>query len=171
MSLRKFVIAGTVISLMLVSACGFRPMYGDGRDSAAAANYKNIAIDNIPDRDGLYLRNMLLDRMATDPNGGTAYTLRVKDLKKTVTNASLRKDATFTRGEMEMDGTLELVDNSTGQVVLTRPVRSVGGYNLLDNQFATLVSEQTLTQRLLEEMSDSIMTEVSLYFTRKADPS
>lgn len=162
--------AALMLALVLATAsCGFKPMYGEGRKSAAAADYKNISIDNIPDRDGQYLRNMLLDRLAADAGGGSAYTLKVVDLKKTVTDASLRKDATYTRGEMEIDATLELIDNSTGQIVLKRPLRSVGSYNLLDNQFATIVSEQTVTENALNEMSDSIVTEISLYFTRKAD--
>jgi hypothetical protein len=50
-------------------------------------------------------------------------------------------------------------------------VRSVGGYNQLDNQFATLVSRESVGDHMLEELSDSIVTEVALYFTRSRQPA
>lgn len=154
--------------LLLLSGCGFEPVHGAGASKAAATHYRDITVDNIPDRDGQALRNQLIDRLGAAGAGGagqSAYTLRIKDLNKFVTNAALRKDATFTRGEMQITGTVELVDNATGNVVLTRNVRSVGGFNLLDNQFATMVSEQSVTEKILAEMGDNIMTEVDLYFS------
>ena len=51
--------------------------------------------------------------------------------------------------------------------MLTRDIRSVGSYNELDNQFATLVSSQSLAGHMLEELSDDVVTEINLYFSRQ----
>jgi LPS-assembly lipoprotein len=133
-----------------------------------AAYYSDIFIDNLPDRDGQHLKNALIDRIYTDgrPTSGARYILRIPDFKKDIVNMGIRKDATYTRAEMRFTGTLQLVDSGTGKPVLERHLRAVGGYNLLDNQFATMVSEESVAQNLLDEYADSIVTEINLHFRR-----
>ena len=159
--------AVTAAILLTVSGCGFHAMYGDKSDAATAANYSNITIDPIPDRDGQYLRNQLIDRMYLDGRPGlTPYTLKVAPVKTLTTNIGIRKDATSTRAMAEVDTTMQLIENNTGKVLLQRDVRATGGYNLLDNQFATIVSRQSVDEHMLEELADDIVTEVGLYFHR-----
>ncbi len=149
-------------ALLSLTACGFQPMYGE--NAKKTTQTERISIDNIPDRDGQYLRNALIDRIGTD--GEARYSLSVEKLNKQVTDMALRRDATYTRGQMEIDADIVLVDRQTGQTVLTRHVHSFGGYNELDNQFATKVSEQAQTESMLQDLSASIVTEIDLYFTR-----
>lgn len=153
--------------VVLLSACGFTPMYGGQDGASIVAESQNVEIDNIPDRDGQQLRNLLIDRLYTN---GTprepAYILKVTELKRTIDNIGIRKDATATRGEMMITAKVRLVDRNTGSIVLEREMKASGAYNLLDNQFATLVSKESLTDHVLGELSDSIATELGLYFNR-----
>ena len=149
-------------ALLSLAACGFQPMYGDAAKKTTQT--ERISIEDIPDRDGQYLRNALLDRIGTD--GESRYSLSVDKMTKKVTDMALRRDATYTRGQMEIGADITLVDRQTGQTVLTRHVHSFGGYNELDNQFATNVSEQAQTENMLQDLASSIITEVDLYFTR-----
>lgn len=152
----------------LLAGCGFQPMYGKQSGSQTVQDvHRNIRIENIPDRDGQYLRNMLLDRLNDDGRPADArYVLEVAPLQKEILNQLVRKDATYTRALMKISTTIRLVDTVTGKPVLERKLLSSGSYNLLDNQFATVVSRDSMTDNLLREMSDNIVTAVNLHFTK-----
>lgn len=152
---------------LALAGCGFKPLYGGHATGAQTVMSSEVEIGNIPDREGQRLRNLLIDRMYLDGRPASApYLLTVSPLKATLTNLGIRKDATSTRAMLEVTATMLLTDRATGAVVLERQVRSVGGYNQLDNQFATLVSRESVNDLMLEEMSDTIVTEVALYFSR-----
>lgn len=153
---------------LLLPACGFQPMYGKkAGGQTVAAVHQSIRIENIPDRDGQYLRNMLLDRLNDDGRPADArYVLEVSPLKKDIINQLVRKDATYTRALMKISAEVRLVDTVYGKTVMERKFLSSGSYNLLDNQFATIVSRDSMTDNLLREMSDNIVTAINLHFTK-----
>jgi len=153
---------------LLLPSCGFQPMYGKhAGGQTVAAMHQNIRIENIPDRDGQFLRNMLLDRLNDDGRPADArYVLEVAPLKKEIVNQLVTKDATYTRALMKISTEVRLVDTVYGKTVLERRFLSSGSYNLLDNQFATIVSRDSMTDNLLREMSDNMLTAINLYFTK-----
>jgi LPS-assembly lipoprotein len=158
-----------VISLLL-SGCGFEPMYGNNSASAkaVAVALPNVDIGNIPDRDGQYLRNLLIDRLYTSGRPDAApYQLKFSPLQKSIVDLGIQKDATATRAQIQISTHMELVDKATNKAVLERDLKTVGAYNLLDDQLATLVSQQNITESILQEMRDDAVTQLSLYFRRK----
>lgn len=160
--------------LLLPSACGFEPMYArpdaTSQKSVAAA-YSNVEIANIPDREGQYLRNALIDRLYLAGRPADApFVLEIDPLHTTLTNQAVRKDATYTRALMEISTTLRLRERATGNVVLERKQRALGSYNLLDNQFATLSSKESLNEHLLDELADSVQTALALHFHTQNTP-
>jgi LPS-assembly lipoprotein len=158
--------AAAFFCAMFLSACGFTPMYGGENSVARLASHSNIEIASIPDREGQYLRNELIDRLYLDGRPAeTDYLLNVAPLRIVTTNLGIRKDATATRAMANIDTTLRLVEKRTGAVLLERPVRVTGGYNFLDNQFATLVSRRSVHDNMLGALADNIVTELGLYFT------
>lgn len=155
-----------------LAACGFKPVYGTSNTSglATAARQSGVEIANIPDRNGQRLRNFLIDRLYLDGRPANApFVLSVAPLKTELTNLGIRKDATATRGMLQVSTKVTLVARDTNVIVLERDVRAVGGYNQLDNRFATLVAQENLTDHMLEELSDTIVTEVALYLTRATE--
>jgi LPS-assembly lipoprotein len=163
-----------IISLVLclgLSACGFLPMYGK-KPVTQTPTSKTIKISNIPDRDGQYLRNALIDRLYSEGEPvDAAYLLKIEPLGKNITNIGIRKDATSTRGQMEISAKMSLVERTSGKTVLKRDLHSIGAYNQLDNQFATLVSKDSLTGHMLDELADNVVTELGLYFNRASAPA
>lgn len=172
--LRGFVkfLAALLLCLPL-AACGFRPAYGNHGAQAAIATQAHaggVEIAVIPDREGQYLRNLLMDRLYLDGRPAAApFLLTVSPLRTELTNLGIRKDATATRGMLQVSAKMTLAHRETNAVVLERDVRAVGGYNQLDNRFATLVSRESLTENMLKELSDTIVTELALYFNRAAE--
>lgn len=156
---------------LLLSGCGFQPLYaGKGGGAEIAALHKTVDISSIPDRDGQYLRNLLMDRLyAEGRDESPRYLLSIARLDKTITSLGIRKDATSTRGQMEITARMRLIDKGNGDVVLERDLRAVGGYNRLDNQFATIVSEVYSTEIVLKELAAAIMTELDLHFRREQE--
>lgn len=153
---------------VLLPACGFQPMYGKHADGQSlAVLHQNIRIENIPDRDGQFLRNMLLDRLNDDSRASdTRYVLEVAPLKKETVNQLVTKDATYTRALLKISTSIRLVDTVYGTTVLERKFLSSGSYNLLDNQFATIVSRDSMTDNLLRELSDNMVTAINLHFAK-----
>lgn len=170
MSSFKFI--AVMICLLGLTGCGFEPLYGKAEylqsaDPAMATGRAAIDIANVPDREGQRLRNLLMDRLYVRGRPATGdYILTLLPLKTDVTNLGIRKDATSTRAMTNVGTHIKLVERVTGRIVLERDVHAVGGYNQLDNQLATIVSRQSVTDHMLEELSDSIVREIDLYFNR-----
>lgn len=169
MSLFRALLLCLTISL---SACGgFEPMLAAKPDAQmqTGAAMPDIEIGNIPDQEGQYLRNVLIDRLYTDGRPAAAlYQLSFSPLLKDIMNLGIQKDATATRAQMQITTQMQLIEKSTGKVVLRRDLKTVGAYNLLDNQLATLVSQRNITESILQEMGDNAVTELNLYFRRKS---
>lgn len=157
-----------IAPVMLVTACGFTPVYAPGLSGVdVQAHYAQIAIDNIPDRSGQYLRNALIDRLyrqgrPTNPR----YRLQMVGLNESITSLGVRKDATATRAQMDIRVKMILLDRQNGVRVLERSLAGSGGYNILDNQYATLVTEQSVRDQILDDIADSVQTTLNLYFLR-----
>ncbi len=153
-----------------LAACGFEPMYGDRGVARAVDNtLPDIAIDSIPTRDGQYLRNILMDRLYLRGRPYDApYTLRFTPLQKTITDLGIQKNGTSTRAQIDISTEMQLVNGATGKVIMTRSLKTVGAYNLQNDQLATLLSEQNITESILQEMGDNAVTDLGLYFRRLA---
>jgi LPS-assembly lipoprotein len=153
-----------------LAACGFESMYA--AKSSSAVSLPGIEIANIPDRDGQYLRNLLIDRLYTAGRPLDApYQLNFSRLDDNIVNLGIEKNATATRAQLQLVTQMQLVEKNTGKTVLQRDFRVTGAYNLLDNQLATLVSQQKVTESLLQEISSDAVTELDLYFRRAAAPA
>ena len=160
-----------MLSALSLAACGFQPLHGTSRDGSGstAKQYADIAVANIPDQNGQYLRNLLIDRIYLDGRpADPRYVLQINNLKRDISDIGIRKDATYTRALMEITAELVLIDTVTNESVLVRDLRATGSYNLLDNQFASYVSRDSLTDRLLDELGDSAMTALDIYLHNKA---
>lgn len=157
------------LGLGLLSACGFQPVYGTrSLDTGVAPGVAltNVAVDPIPDREGQVLRNKLIDRMYVEGRpADPAYRLSIR-LTAQEEDLGIRQDATATRARLRLVASYELIDTKTGQPVYRSFSRSIVSYNLLEAQYATLVSEQDAYERALTEVAEDIRTRIALFFAR-----
>lgn len=159
------------LACLLIPGCGFAPLYG--RHNAASGVEDRLAqveISNIPDREGQYLRNALIDRFyrsgrPSDP----AYTLSIKALRETLIDLDITKSSDATRGQLRIETLMKLTDAKTGAVLLSRPLRSITSYNILASEFATRVSEDNARTNTLDDLARQIELQVGLYFRRGRD--
>ena len=160
----------TSVFCLLSAGCGFSPIYGaHGQgDNPVARELSNVYIENIPDSDGQFLRNKLIDRLYF--NGRPAHpAARLAITLQSSENAmGVQKDATISRSQLVMGATYVLRDND-GRELFKGLARSLASYSKLDAQYGTLAAQRNAFERALGEISEQIVNRLSLYYAQKAE--
>ena len=153
--------------MLFLAGCGFSPLYGTRGDNAAKYHFDSIAIGNIPDQEGQYLRNALIDRFyqhgrPADPQ----YTLEVAKVRQRRRDLDITKSSSATRAQLRLDTKMTLKDNKTGETLLTRDLLAITSYNILQSQFTTRVSQDDAERSGLDDLARQIEQQLALYFNR-----
>lgn len=159
------------IVLLAGTGCGFQPLYGGGERNATVAELNRVEIGQIADRVGQELRNSLIDRMSTDPTGAPALYHLTVDVNQGQSALAIQADDSITRYNLAMAANFTLAYLATGEVVYQNSARAVGSYNVVDSDYATLVSQRDAEKRAALEISDQITTLISVFFSRHLDAS
>lgn len=145
---------------LTVTACGFRPMYGDqaiASSPSVQSALNSIQIANIPDRSGLYLRNQLIDRFyKSGAPASPVYHLTVNKIDEVRTGLDVTIDEESTRAQLRLSTTLTLTRADTSEVLLARPLYTLVSYNILESQFTTLVAEDNARLNGLNDLARQI---------------
>lgn len=160
-------------SVLLVAACGFRPLYQkQADDPGVVQDFAQIKVLNvrptkrIHDRLGQKMHNILVDRL--NPDGIAAaqrYRLEVTiTVSRERTGVQITDEAT--RARLTVSSKFTLTDRSGKQTLLTGTERSVNSYNIVVSEFATLSAETDAADRAVREISDSIKLRLGIYFKR-----
>ena len=155
---------------LLLSGCGYRPVYGDlGAVSSDGARTQlaNVKISGVADRRGQLLRNYLVDRM--NPRGEPAaprYVLAVTTTEATRVTDS-RPDGTATRADVLLAARYTLRDATSDLIVFTDRSEAVATYNLLTARFGSVVSEDEARRRAAEQVADQISLQVAMFLNRR----
>lgn len=154
--------------VLLTSACGFTPVYGTlGNNQSVGTEdiLSYIAIENIPDREGQYLRNVLIDRFyRKERPANTQYSLLIQELTETKRDLDITESSDATRGQLRMEARMILRDKKTGEKLIDREISAIASYNILGSEFATRISEQSMRENALDSLARQIETRLSLYF-------
>jgi LPS-assembly lipoprotein len=154
-------IAGCVLLPLLLSACGFHPMYGN----ALAPQLSSIYVEPIAERDGYELRNMLIDLLHSDGvPAGKAYRLKIV-LNENSQGIALRNDATITRYNTTVDARYTLSD-VRGNELTTGSQTELSAYNVVNSPYATLMAEQDSTKRAAQDMAQRIQLDLGVWFRK-----
>ena len=147
----------------LVSACGFSPVYK--QSNTVAPQFQSIDIALIPDREGQYLRNELIDVLNANGEAVNArYKLLVDPIQERQVDLDITRASAATRTQLRLNSAMRLQDMQTGEIVLTRPLQVVTSTNILASEFANRVSESDARFNALDEMADQIQRHLALYF-------
>ena len=157
-----------IIALLSLSACGFSPVYGTHSQSAqkseASATLQQVRIAPLPDREGQYLRNALIDQFYR--NGypdRPKYQLNIDALSERKTAFDITIESEATRYQLKISTTLNLIDLASGKNVLKRKLYAVSSYNVLTSEFTTRVSEQNAREAILNDLARQIEQQITLY--------
>ncbi|HUL05116.1 MAG TPA: LPS assembly lipoprotein LptE [Candidatus Acidoferrum sp.] len=150
--------------ILMLAGCGYHPLYGrHGADNASSVDEMAlIRIEAIPDRIGQQMYNMLRERL--NPYGKPEqpkYALSIA-LTETHENLFLEKDETATRANLTLKASFILRRLDDNSIVVSGSSRSVGSYDILSSQFASVVSEEDARERTARAISDDIRTRLAL---------
>lgn len=163
-----------ILPLLALAACGFRPLYADFTGGALGTADERLAMTRVlplDGREGQQLHNLLRDRVnpAGQP-GKPSYLLEIK-LESRIDELGIRRDETATRANLILEADFVLRPYRSKDVLVRGRAQSVNSYNILDEFYATSVSERNALSRGLREVADSIRLRLAVYFASpRANP-
>ena len=159
---RIALLAALVLSL---SGCGLRPLYGGGAGSPVVQTLRSVQVAGIPGQSGWLMRNKLIARLGEAGSGSARYRLDVA-LDDKITSFGLRSDRAATQERRSLRARYQLVDLSTGRIVVDATAGSDAGIDVVSSEYATVAAEQTAAERLSEVVADQIVTRLGQFAAR-----
>lgn len=148
-------------ALALLSGCGLQPLYAGGSSGAVAQGLGAIDVPAIPERAGWLMRNALMDRFGHNSGPAARYRLDVV-LDDDLEALGLLTDDTIGRERRTLRARYQLVDLSTGTVLVDASAGSDAGIDVVSSEYATISAEQTALENLTQEVADQITARLSL---------
>jgi LPS-assembly lipoprotein len=156
--------------LAALAGCGFKPLYGNAgsgsSDVSVSESLASVRVTPMRDRVGQQMHNFLRDRL--NPYGqpdAPLYNLQV-DLSESVVEVGVRIDETATRANLKLTASFTLRAVADGQELTTGNSVATTSFDILDEAFATTVSEEDARERALREVADDIQRRLAVYFAR-----
>lgn len=147
---------------LLLSACGLKPMYSGGATGNVAQGLSGIEVSPIEGKSGWLMRNALVDRLGAGKTGGGAqYRLDVR-LDDKLEGLGLLSDDTVARERRTLRARYQLVDLSSGEIVLDATAGSDAGIDVVSSKYATIAAENTALENLTRQVADRIVTRLAL---------
>lgn len=146
---------------VLLSGCGLTPMYAGGGNGAVARGLADVQVAAIEGRAGWLVRNALVDKLGSDKGTGAKYRLDVR-LDDKLEGFALLSDDTISRERRTLRARYQLVDVSSGEVVLDATAASDAGIDVVSSDYATIAAEQTALENLSKDVATRIVTGVAL---------
>jgi LPS-assembly lipoprotein len=160
--------AGAFLALLLLSACGFRPLYGERALTPEVSNEMAlIDIRPIESRVGLALRNDLLDLLTPLGTPARARYVLAIDLVETRQGLALERDATVTRFNLTLNAEYRLLDAATRQELNAGTARSTAAFNVVRADFANVIADRDAEDRAARVVAEEVVTRLSVFFARR----
>ena len=154
--------AAALLLALPLSACGLHPMYAGGANGVVAQGLAEVDVSAIEGKSGWLMRNALVDRLRANQRSGPArYRLDVR-LDDKLEGLGLLSDDTVARERRTLRARYQLVDLSTGQIVLDETAGSDAGIDVVSSEYATIAAEQTALENLAKEVADRIVVRIAL---------
>lgn len=168
--MKFFTLSLLIICLFFISACGFSPLYG--KNSAAnnttiKSNLSAISIAIIPNREGQFLRNALIDNFYIDGYpSNPQYNLSFSPILERISDFDITINSEATRRQLRLTTNMVFSDAGTNNVLLKRSLSAITSYNVLESEYSTVVTEQSAREAALNDLARQIEQQLSLYLNR-----
>ena len=148
---------------LALSGCQLRPLYAGGASGPVATTLSSVTVVPIEGQVGWLVFNKLRDRL---PAAGEArYRLNV-ELDDNIVGLGIRGDRAVTRERRSLRARYQLIEQSTGAVLLDATAGSDAGIDVVSSEYATVAAEQTAAERLSEAVADQIVARLALFASR-----
>lgn len=146
---------------LALSGCGLRPVYAGGASGATAQALAAIEVPAIAGGEGWLVRNALVDRLGQSGAERTPqYRLDVA-LDDQLEGLGLLTDDTIGRERRTLRARYQLVDLTSGEVLLDATAGSDAGIDVVGSEYATIAAEQRALENLAEDVADRIVRQLA----------
>ena len=142
------------IGLLLLTACGFEPIYGTKKPANLILGKIDVEVSN--GRNAFELRERLLERLGA-LDGTPAYLLKYTSNIESK-NLTISKDNDVTRYTLQGVTNFDLVDTASKKVIYTNNIASNTAYSATAGTYPTAIAERDANVRLSRDMADKIVT-------------
>jgi len=158
------IVLGT-FSVLSLSACGYRPLYGAASaNPATEANLAAIEIAPLYERTGQILHTELGRKLYPRGQAGiTTHTLRITTTQST-TNLAVAKNTAATRANYRLSASYQLIRKSDQRPVLSNSIFSTISYNILSSDYANTVAAKNARERAAMDISEQLAQRMAIYF-------
>ena len=153
------------VAALSVSGCQLQPLYSGGSSGQVATTLSSVTVAPIEGQVGWLVYNKLKDRLAATGSSEARYRLEI-ELDDDIVGLGIRGDRAVTRERRSLRARYQLVDVSSGAVVLDATAGSDAGIDVVSSEYATVAAEQTAAERLSDVVADQIVARLSLYAAR-----
>ncbi len=161
MNRRILSLAAAALMPVMLAGCGLQPMYAGSSGAGVARGLAAVDVPAIQGRAGWLMRNALRDRLAAGGSAEPAYRLDVL-LDDKLEGMGLLTDETVGRERRTLRARFQLVELSTGRVLVDATAGSDAGIDVVSSEYATIAAEQTALENLTRDVADRIVTRLSL---------
>ena len=143
-----------LIGFLLLTACGFEPIYGVDKPANKIMGKIDVEVSN--GRNTFELRDRLIERLGvleSDPNYLLKYTSSIKSK-----NLTISKDNDVTRYTLQGETNFDLVELASKKVIYTNTIVSNTAYSATAGTYPTAIAERDANVRLSRDMADKIVT-------------
>ncbi len=160
-----------LVASLALTACGLQPMYAGGRKAAVAEGLAAVEVSAIQGRGGWLVKNALEARLGVADNGAgqsvPRYRLDVR-LDDSLEALGVLNDDTISRERRILRARYQLVDLSTGAILLDATAGSDAGIDVVSSEYATIAAEQKALENLALDVADRMATQVALTLRAQA---
>jgi LPS-assembly lipoprotein len=156
--------------LPALTACGLAPMYGGGTSAATAQAIAAIDVPAIEGRGGWLVRNALQARLGVAGEAAPRYRLDVL-LDDSLEALGVLNDDTISRERRILRARYQLVDLSTGAVLLDATAGSDAGIDVVSSEYATIAAEQKALENLALDVADRMATQIAVTLRNRSAAS
>jgi len=155
--------AALALLLLPIAGCGFHPMYGEAEQAVLEPGLAEISVAPIADRLGQQLELSL--REALNPEGlaiKPRFRLLVSLIASRV-DLGIQRDATSTRGRVDVYANLILLDLETQKRIFTSRAQSTAAFNILTDAYAAQVAEDDARTRTVRDLTAEIRAQLGIF--------
>ena len=144
-----------LISFLLLSACGFSPLYK--KVSTQEGNVP-VKVSPIPDQYGFAMRQIIQNKLGNSSN--SQYTLNVSAPFFSTWDQTIDDKNFATMMGISGSVSYTLIENKTHKEILNSSTSLTSSYSVVKDPYATTVAERKVKKELAEQLAEQVSLHV-----------
>lgn len=152
---------------MLVTACGFTPLYATDEgflpqaDESITEEMSKVYVAPIAEHSGQIMRQNLTSLLSGQRKSEKVYTLSVHNTESVISEQGYNSENIPTRITIGIRSDYTLSKN--GKILLSESTSAQSSYNVLQSGYSTVMAKKALQKQLLAQLSQNIALRVSSF--------